>query len=81
MSSLRIAIPCPPEPGDLGLDVVHRKAHMVEAHLLEPLDIRIGQRLRMPIAEELHFEPGHDVAQNERHMVRLDARNAHVSVH
>ena len=42
------------EASDLGLDVVHREAHVVEAHLLEPLDAGIGQRLRVPIALRAH---------------------------
>jgi hypothetical protein len=50
------------EHSDLGLDVVH-PSHVLEAHLLGPLDLGIGQRLGVPIAQELHFEPGHDAAQ------------------
>src|SRR3974390_1324718 len=64
---------------DLGLDVIDRKADMVHAELVEVANVRIGQRLRMLISQQLYLRSRRGMLQNERHVVGLDPWNSHVA--
>ena len=79
MISLRVLNPFALQPGDLGLDVVDRKADVVHAELVQVADVWIGQRLRMTIAQQLDFGSRRDVLQDQRDMLGFDAWNTHVA--
>jgi hypothetical protein len=67
------------ELGDFSLDVFDRKTDVVHPNFVQVANVRIGQRLGLPIAQELDFRSWGRVLRYERDVVGLDTWNAHVT--
>jgi len=44
------------QSADLRFDIIHGEANVVEPHLVELEDVRIDNRLRVTISQQLDFE-------------------------
>src|SRR5215471_16183258 len=67
------------ELGDFSLDVFDRKTDVVHPKLVEVANVRIGQRLGLPVAQELDFRSWGRVLQDQRDVIGLDTWNTHVT--
>src|SRR5215467_2464322 len=67
------------QSSNLGLNVVDRKADMIEAQLVEPGDVTIPNRLGVTVPQELNLNTRCGVGKRQGHVLSLDVRNAHVS--
>src|SRR5262245_47498823 len=67
------------ELGNFSLDVFDPKTNVVHPNFVEVANVRIGQRLGLPVAQELDFRSWGRVLQHERDVIGLDTWNAHVT--
>jgi hypothetical protein len=67
------------ELGDFSLNVFDRKTDVVHPKLVEVANVRIGQRLGLPVAQELDFRSWGRVLQDQRDVIGLDTWNPHVT--
>src|SRR5262249_10147253 len=67
------------ELGDFSLDVFDRKTNVVHPNFVQVANVRIGQRLGLPVAQELDLRSWGRVLQHERDVIGLDTWNAHVA--
>src|SRR5262245_10013518 len=67
------------ELGNFSLDVFDRKTDVVHPNFVQVSNVRIGQRLGLPVAQELDFRSWGRVLQHERDVIGLDTWNAHVT--
>src|SRR5262245_2569419 len=67
------------ELGNFSLDVFDRKTDVVHPNFVQVSNVRIGQRLGLPVAQELDFRSWGRVLEHERDVIGLDTWNAHVT--
>jgi hypothetical protein len=67
------------ELGNFSLDVFDRETDVVHPNFVEIANVRIGQRIGLPVSQELDFRSWGRVLQYERDVIGLDAWNTHVT--
>src|SRR5262249_41182780 len=67
------------ELGNFSLNVFDRKTEVVHPKLVKVANVRIGQRLGLPVAQELDFRSWGRVLEDQRDGIGLDTWNAHVT--
>src|SRR5262249_19825934 len=67
------------ELGNFSLDVFDCKTDVVHPNFVEVANVRIGERLGLPVAQKLDFRSWGRVLEHERDVIGLDTWNAHVT--
>jgi hypothetical protein len=67
------------ELGNFSLDVFDRETDVVHPNFVQIANVRIGQRLGLPVSQELDFRSWGRVLQYERDVIGLDTWNTHVT--
>src|SRR5262245_5300962 len=63
----------------LRLDVVDRETDVVESDFSQRRQLRIGYRIRMPVLQQLDFQPRRGVREYQRMVLGFDPSYSHVA--